>query len=177
MYAYAKNKDLGPLEEFITGTHLANLQSVGDRCFEEGLYEAARVIYTRIPNYGRLASTLVRLHQFQAAVDAARKVGGVGRGQRRGGLPAPAPGSCGHGPQGGQTGGQAGGGWRVQYGSGGRGGRGRAGMSTARHIIPVLLAFLLCGHSPRPAALLAVSLSPAFQRTLAARHAPVAPER
>ncbi len=45
------------------------------RCFEEGLYDAARIIYTRIPNYGRLASTLVRLHQFQAAVDAARKVG------------------------------------------------------------------------------------------------------
>ncbi|PRW61204.1 clathrin heavy chain [Chlorella sorokiniana] len=73
VYAYAKNKDLGPLEEFITGTHLANLQAVGDRCFEEGLYDAARIIYSRIPNYGRLASTLVRLHQFQAAVDAARK--------------------------------------------------------------------------------------------------------
>lgn len=43
------------------------------RCFEEGLYEAARVIFSRIPNYGRLASTLVKLHQFQAAVDAARK--------------------------------------------------------------------------------------------------------
>ena len=43
------------------------------RSFEEGLFDAARIIYTRIPNYGRLASTLVRLHQFQAAVDAARK--------------------------------------------------------------------------------------------------------
>jgi clathrin heavy chain len=43
------------------------------RCFEEGLYEAARIIFNRIPNYGRLASTLVKLHQFQAAVDAARK--------------------------------------------------------------------------------------------------------
>lgn len=32
VYAYAKNKDLGPLEEFITGSHLANLQAVGDRC-------------------------------------------------------------------------------------------------------------------------------------------------
>ena len=32
VYAYAKNKDLSPLEEFITGTHLANLQAVGDRC-------------------------------------------------------------------------------------------------------------------------------------------------
>lgn len=73
VYAYARGKDLGPLEEFIVGTHLANLQSVGDRCFDEALYEAARVIFNRIPNYGRLASTLVKLHQFQAAVDAARK--------------------------------------------------------------------------------------------------------
>lgn len=32
VYAHAKAKDLGPLEEFITGTHLANLQAVGDRC-------------------------------------------------------------------------------------------------------------------------------------------------
>lgn len=37
------------------------------------MYEPARLIYARIPNYGRLASTLVRLHQFQPAVDAARK--------------------------------------------------------------------------------------------------------
>lgn len=28
----SQGKDLGPLEEFIVGTHLANLQSVGDRC-------------------------------------------------------------------------------------------------------------------------------------------------
>ena len=31
VYAYAKNKDLGPLEEFISSSHLANLQAVGDR--------------------------------------------------------------------------------------------------------------------------------------------------
>lgn len=73
LYAYARTKELGPMEEFIAGGHLANLQTVGDRCFEEGLYDAARIIFSRIPNYGRLASTLVRLHQFQGAVDAARK--------------------------------------------------------------------------------------------------------
>lgn len=72
-YAYARNKELGALEEFITGQNSANLQTVGDRSFEEGLFEAARVVYSRIPNWGRLASTLVRLHQWQAAVDAARK--------------------------------------------------------------------------------------------------------
>jgi Region in Clathrin and VPS len=47
--------------------------SVADRLFDEGLYEAAKIIFQHIPNYGRLASTLVKLHQFQAAVDAARK--------------------------------------------------------------------------------------------------------
>ena len=34
---------------------------------------AARIIYATIPTSGRLASTLVRLHCFQPAVDAARK--------------------------------------------------------------------------------------------------------
>ena len=73
MYAYAKTEDMGALEEFMAGQHQANLQSVGDRVFEEGLFEAARAIFGHIPNWGRLASTLVRLHQFQQAVDAARK--------------------------------------------------------------------------------------------------------
>jgi tetratricopeptide (TPR) repeat protein len=72
-YAYARNGELGALEEFVAGTHTASLQAVGDRAFGEGLYEAARVVYARIPNWGRLASTLVKLHQWQAAVDAARK--------------------------------------------------------------------------------------------------------
>ena len=73
MYAYAKTEDMGALEEFMSGQHQANLQLVGDRVFDEGLYEAARAIFAHIPNWGRLASTLVRLHQFQQAVDAARK--------------------------------------------------------------------------------------------------------
>lgn len=73
VYAYAKTEDMGALEEFISGTHQANLQSVGDRVFDEGMFEAARAIFAHIPNWGRLASTLVRLHQFQQAVDAARK--------------------------------------------------------------------------------------------------------
>ena len=72
-YAYARNADLGALEEFIAGSNLANLQAAGDRAFEEGYFEAARIVYSKIPNWGRLASTLVKLHQYQAAVDAARK--------------------------------------------------------------------------------------------------------
>lgn len=35
-----------------------------DRCFDEGLFEAARLLFAHIPNWGRLASTLVRLHRY-----------------------------------------------------------------------------------------------------------------
>ena len=32
VYAYAKTNQLASLEEFISGTHFANLQAAGDRC-------------------------------------------------------------------------------------------------------------------------------------------------
>eukprot|EP00897_Mesotaenium_endlicherianum_P006181 jgi/Mesen1/5591/ME000281S04647 len=73
VYAFAKIDKLEEIEEFIATPHVANLQSVGDRLFEEELYEAAKIIFTHISNWQRLASTLVKLKQFQAAVDAARK--------------------------------------------------------------------------------------------------------
>lgn len=73
LYAYARVNNLGEIDAFLHTSHQANLQSVGDRCFDEGMYEAARLLFTHIPNWGRLASTLVRLHRFQEAVDAARK--------------------------------------------------------------------------------------------------------
>ena len=46
---------------------------VGERCFAEKMFEAARILFNNISSYGRLASTLVCLGEFQAAVDAARK--------------------------------------------------------------------------------------------------------
>jgi clathrin heavy chain len=73
IYAYAKIDRLGDIEEFIVQPNVANLQTVGDRLFDDALYEAAKLIFTHISNWGRLASTLVKLQQFQAAVDAARK--------------------------------------------------------------------------------------------------------
>merc|ERR1711902_432186 len=46
---------------------------IGDRCFNNGMYEAARLLYNNISNYAKLAITLVNLKEYQAAVDAARK--------------------------------------------------------------------------------------------------------
>jgi len=37
------------------------------------MYEAAKLLFSNISNFARLASTLVHLGEFQAAVDSARK--------------------------------------------------------------------------------------------------------
>ncbi|KAF4363466.1 hypothetical protein F8388_016594 [Cannabis sativa] len=73
IYAYAKIDRLADIEEFILMPNVANLQSVGDRLYDEALYEAAKIIYAFISNWAKLAVTLVKLKQFQGAVDAARK--------------------------------------------------------------------------------------------------------
>lgn len=49
------------------------LFQVGDRCYDEKMYDAAKLLYNNVSNFGRLASTLVHLGEYQAAVDGARK--------------------------------------------------------------------------------------------------------
>uniref|UniRef100_A0A1W7RAR4 Clathrin heavy chain n=1 Tax=Hadrurus spadix TaxID=141984 RepID=A0A1W7RAR4_9SCOR len=73
IYAYAKTNRLADLEEFISGPNHADIQKIGDRCFEDGLYEAAKLLYNNVSNFARLAITLVHLKEFQGAVDSARK--------------------------------------------------------------------------------------------------------
>lgn len=46
---------------------------VGDRCFDQKMYDAAKILFNSISNFARLASTVVHLGEFQNAVDAARK--------------------------------------------------------------------------------------------------------
>lgn len=70
IFAYAKIDRLSDIEEFILMPNVANLQNVGDRLYDEELYEAAKIIYAFISNWAKLAVTLVKLKQFQGAVDA-----------------------------------------------------------------------------------------------------------
>lgn len=49
------------------------LMQVGDRCFDEKMYDAAKLLYNNVSNFAKLASTLVHLGEYQAAVDGARK--------------------------------------------------------------------------------------------------------
>jgi clathrin heavy chain len=73
VFCYAYTNALAELEEFVSGSHAANMTSVGDRLYAEERFDAAKIIFTHTSNWGRLASTLVKLRNWQAAVDAARR--------------------------------------------------------------------------------------------------------
>ncbi|EMP40258.1 Clathrin heavy chain 1 [Chelonia mydas] len=73
IFALAKTNRLSELEEFVSGPNNAHIQQVGDRCYEEGMYDAAKLLYNNVSNFARLASTLVHLGEYQAAVDSGRK--------------------------------------------------------------------------------------------------------
>lgn len=73
IYAYARTGRLADLEEFISGPNHADIQKIGDRCFTDKMYDAAKLLYNNVSNFARLAITLVHLKEFQGAVDSARK--------------------------------------------------------------------------------------------------------
>lgn len=73
VFALAKTGRLTELEEFIAGPNHAQIQQIGDRCFDSGMFDSAKILYSNISNFAKLSVTLVRLGEFQGAVDAARK--------------------------------------------------------------------------------------------------------
>uniref|UniRef100_A0A5F9CWS3 Clathrin heavy chain n=1 Tax=Oryctolagus cuniculus TaxID=9986 RepID=A0A5F9CWS3_RABIT len=73
IFALAKTSRLSELEDCVNGPNNANIQQVGDRCYKEGMYEAAKLLYSSVSNFACLASTLVHLGEYQAAVDSSRK--------------------------------------------------------------------------------------------------------
>lgn len=77
IYCLAKTEKITELEEFIAGSHVAKLGQAGDRCYEEGLYEAAKILYGKINNNGKLALCFVKLLQFQEAVQTAEKANSI----------------------------------------------------------------------------------------------------
>jgi clathrin heavy chain len=72
VYALATIKS-PELELFVSQTHHANISNVGETCWKEGLYEAAKTLYLSIKNYPRLVSCLLKLQNFTDAVEYARK--------------------------------------------------------------------------------------------------------
>ena len=74
-YAYAKTDRLHDMEDFLSMTNVADILEVGEKCFEDELYQVAKLLFTSISNWARLATTLIYLGENQAAVESARKVG------------------------------------------------------------------------------------------------------
>lgn len=77
IFSYAKGgeKYLPDLETMINEPNQADLNKCGERCFDEGLFLAAELLFKRQGNHHRLAVTYVRLKKYQAAFEAAKKVG------------------------------------------------------------------------------------------------------
>ena len=73
IFAFAHTGRLADLEEFVSSPNHANIGQVGERCFQEKMFEAAKILFNNISNFARLASTLVNLGAYQDAVDSARK--------------------------------------------------------------------------------------------------------
>ncbi|OJT09644.1 Clathrin heavy chain [Trametes pubescens] len=74
-YAYAKTDRLHDMEDFLAMTNVADVLEVGEKCFEDELYQAAKILFTSISNWARLATTLIYLGENQGAVESARKAG------------------------------------------------------------------------------------------------------
>ena len=72
-YCYAKAGKNSDLEVFIAGNNSADIAKVGDRCYDEKLFEAAKILFVNIKNNTKIASCLIQLKQFQQAIDAANK--------------------------------------------------------------------------------------------------------
>lgn len=72
-FSYAKLDKLTELQNFLSNTNSADCQKVGDRCFSARLFEAAKKFYIIVKNNSKIASCLIHLKEFSAALDAAKK--------------------------------------------------------------------------------------------------------
>lgn len=73
LFALANLNRIADIEDFMGRPHGAQIQVVADRCYQAQLYEAAKIFFTSISNYARLATTLVHLRDHNAAVECAKR--------------------------------------------------------------------------------------------------------
>lgn len=59
LLSYAATDKLYDLKDFLNSPNVADLETIGDKLYNEKQYEAAKVVFTSISNWAKLASTLV----------------------------------------------------------------------------------------------------------------------
>lgn len=77
IYALARTRKLSELEEFVSVPNVAKIDVTGERCFDEGMFEAAKILFQSINNNAKLALCYVRLELYREAVDAATKANAI----------------------------------------------------------------------------------------------------
>merc|ERR1712176_796166 len=77
IYSYARTNNLVDMEKFVNGPNVANIQMIGDRCFSEGIYNAAKILFSNINNNSKLALCHINLEEFREAVAAAQRANNV----------------------------------------------------------------------------------------------------
>ena len=77
MYAFAKCEQLSELEEFLATPKHGDIESVGDRCYKEGMHNAGKLLFTSVSNFAMLASCHLALSEFREAVEAAKSARAV----------------------------------------------------------------------------------------------------
>ena len=76
-FCFARLDQLAELEDFLRTTNVADIEASGDKAYAEGFHHAAKIFFTSISNWAKLATTLVHLEDYQAAVECARKANSV----------------------------------------------------------------------------------------------------
>jgi clathrin heavy chain len=76
-FSYARLDQLPELEDFLRSSNVADVEASGDKAYQEGYHQAAKIFFTSISNWAKLATTLVHLEDYQAAVECARKANSV----------------------------------------------------------------------------------------------------
>mgnify|MGYP001175349389 FL=1 len=76
-FSFARTNQLNELEDFLRSSNVADIEASGDKAYEEGFHEAAKIFFSSISNWAKLATTLVHLEDYQAAVECARKANNI----------------------------------------------------------------------------------------------------
>jgi clathrin heavy chain len=73
VFGLSKMGKLAEIEAFVAQQSSADYQKVGEKCFQNRLFEAAKILFTKIKSNARIASCLVHLKQYPQAIEAAKK--------------------------------------------------------------------------------------------------------
>ena len=64
IYSLARTNKLAELEEVISVANVAKIDTTGERCFNEELYDAAKILFININNNAKLALCFVKMNQY-----------------------------------------------------------------------------------------------------------------